>query len=359
MSEKEFIPINKGHFTLDTPERVKAFQEKMAFGWDKGKYREYRDAWENYPTQKTVADYPVQIDLELSSKCNLHCPMCYTKTQLFTKNVEKRFMDMELYKKIIDEVAGKVCAVRLSWRGESSLHPHFVEAIQYAKDKEIREVSFLTNCSTFNLEFFKKVVDAGADWISISIDGMGETYNKIRNPLIFEETFQKIRDIKRHKEENNLVKPTIKIQTIWPAIRNNPEEYYNTFSSYVDLIAFNPLIDYLGKDQNIVYEENFSCPQLYERLFVGSDGNVMMCNSDEFNENVIGNAYEESILDIWHGENLTKVRQIHNKANGFKELEMCRRCFYPRKTEVNETATINGRKILIENYINRRQVIGE
>lgn len=359
MQEKEYIPVNKGHFDLDSPERINAFQEKMAFGWKKSEYNKYRYDWKNLPKQKIVRKYPLQVDLELSSQCNLQCPMCYTNTIDFIENVEKRFLDIDLYKKIIDEVADKVYAIRLSWRGESTIHPNFIEAIQYAKDKGVKEVSFLTNCSKLSLSFFEKIAHAGADWISASIDGTWETYNKIRKPLIFEETFKKIKDINQYKAENNLVKPTIKIQTIWPAIRDNPEEYYNLFAPYVDLISFNPLIDYLGKDKEIIYEENFSCPQLYERLFVASDGKVMMCNSDEFGKHVIGNAYEENIVDLWHGKNLTNIRELHNKQNGFKQMEMCRKCFYPRKTEISEKVVINDREILIENYINRNQVIGK
>lgn len=359
MHKEEYIPVNKGHFDLDTPERVKAFQEKMAFRWEKSEYLTYRDDWENLPKHKIVRKYPLQVDLELSSRCNLQCPMCYTNTKEFIENVERRFMDITLYKKIIDEVAGKVYAIRLSWRGESTIHSNFIEAIQYAKDKGVKEVSFLTNCSKLTIGFFEKIAQAGADWITASIDGTCGTYNNIRRPLVFEETLKKIKDIKKYKDKYKLVKPTIKIQTIWPAIRNNPEEYYNLFYPYVDLISFNPLIDYLGKDDDIVYEENFSCPQLYERLFVASDGQVMMCNSDEFGKHVIGNAYEEDIYDIWHGENLTKVRKLHNQPNGFMHLEICRKCFYPRKTEVNETAIVNGRTICIENYINRKQNIGE
>ena len=59
--------------------------------------------------------------------------------------------------------------------------------------------------------------------------------------------------------KNNLEKPVIKIQGIWPAIRENPELYYNTFAPITDLVAFNPLIDYLRKDElsQVIYEEIF------------------------------------------------------------------------------------------------------
>ena len=193
------IPVNKGHFNLDTDERYKLFQEKMSVGWKKEEYFQYRKDWMELPKRGILRGYPLQVDLELSSKCNLQCPMCYTNTEEFRKKVKKQFMEFELYKKIVDEVAGKIYALRLSWRGESTLHPNFIEAIAYAKEKGIKEVSFLTNGSMMDINFFKEVAKAGADWITWSIDGVGEMYNKIRKPLKFDETLQKIKDI--HKED--------------------------------------------------------------------------------------------------------------------------------------------------------------
>ncbi len=353
------IPVNKGHFDLDTDERIKSFSKKMTLGWDEQEYKKYRYEWSNLPKQKIIREYPLQVDIELSSQCNLTCPMCYTITDDFKKIVDRKLLDMDLYKKIIDEVAEKVYAIRLSWRGESTIHPDFIEAIKYAKDHGVREVSFLTNSSKLTLDFFKKIAHAGADWISVSIDGVYEMYDSIRRPLKFEDTFQKIKDISYYKIKNNLAKPTIKVQSIWPAIRDNPEKYYNLFRPYTDLISFSPLIDYLGNDVDIIYDDNFSCPQLYERVFVSANGKVMMCNNDEFEKHIIGDVTKESIFDIWHGEKLTKIREFHNKRDGFKQVEMCKKCFYPRKTEVAETAVVKGREIKIMNYINRKQVIGE
>ena len=55
-----------------------------------------------------------------------------------------------------------------------------------------------------------------------------------------------------------LKRPIIKIQSIWPAIRKNAEEYYNLFAPYVDLVASNPLIDYSETSNAADYEETFN-----------------------------------------------------------------------------------------------------
>lgn len=353
-----YIPIDKGNYSMDTPERELRFDENRGSAWPEG-YRQYRRNWQDYPKQQVVSDYPLLVDLELASICNLRCPMCYTISDAFKQHVNAMRMDWELYKKIIDEIGGKVPAIRLSLRGEATLNKNFVACIRYAKEKGIKEVSTLTHGFKLSLPFFEQITEAGIDWITISIDGTGETYNRIRKPLKFDELLAKIKDIKRFKDERGLRRPVIKVQGIWPAIRDDPDEYYETFAPYVDLVAFNPLIDYLGKDadQEIAYVENFSCPQQYQRLVIGADGLVMKCSNDEENREVVGDAKVETVHQIWHGEKMTAIRELH-KRNGFKESSVCRRCYLPRQTD-DEIATCGTRKFIVRNYVNRAQTIGK
>ena len=74
---------------------------------------------------------------------------------------------------------------------------------------------------------------------------MGEIYDRIRKPITSAQILQNLKDIQRYKEERGVKRPVIKIQGIWPAIRADANLYYDTFAPHVDLVAFNPLIDYL------------------------------------------------------------------------------------------------------------------
>ncbi len=352
------IPINKGNYSLDTVEREKIFEAYRAEGWEK-EYKEYRKNWEEYPKSQFVSDYPLLVDIELASVCNLKCPMCYTITDEFKKKVNAKLMDCELFVKIIDEIKGKVPAIRLSLRGEPMLHKQFIECISYAKNSGIKEVSFLTNGSKLDKENFIKIMEAGADWITISIDGIDEIYESIRKPLKFSDTFQKLKDIREIKNQYNRHRPVIKVQSVWPAIRSNPSEYYNKFLPVSDLIAFNPLIDYLGNDEDIIYIDEFMCPQHYQRLVVGADGLVMMCSNDEENSFVVGDVNNQRIIDIWHGTRLSYVREIHKKRHGFLSIDACKKCYLPRVTEDSEETLVNGRNVIIKNYKGRSQNVGE
>ena len=355
---KRNVPINKGNYSMDTAEREALFEQYRGEGWE-AEYAEYRRNWSDYPKRQQISDYPLLVDIELSSVCNLTCPMCYTITDEFKQQVNVTRMDWELYKKIIDEIGGKVTAIRLSLRGEATLHTKFIEAIKYAKDRDIKEVSMLTHGGKLTLPYFQKMVEAGIDWITVSADGIGETYERVRKPLKFGDLLDKLRAIKQHKKEHGLKRPVIKVQGIWPGIaESGPDAYYNTFASCSDLVAFNPLIDYLSNDTHIEYLEEFTCPQQYQRLVIGADGLVMKCSNDEENHEVIGNIKQETVHRVWHGEKMQAVRNMHLKPRGFMQSAVCRKCYLPRKTEDKEEQ-VGDHTFIVRNYVHRIQMIGK
>ena len=169
-----YIPINKGQFSLEPPERVAQFESKRGFGVEEH-YNENRKLWTEYAKNQHVSDYPLHVDIELASVCNLKCPMCYTISPEFKKSVNAKLMDYALFTKVVDEcAAGGVYSIRLSFRGESFLHKRFLECVRYAKQKGIKEVSTLTNGLRLDEQMFRDLMEAGMDWITISFDGLGE-----------------------------------------------------------------------------------------------------------------------------------------------------------------------------------------
>lgn len=352
------MKINKGQFRLSSRTNNIKFELKRGKG-HLFSYLKNRLEWHFNPRFRHIAKFPSHVDIEIASSCDLHCPMCYTTTDEFKEKVKRKVMDLDLFKKIIDEcVKYKLYSIRISLRGESFVNPHVYDMIKYAKEKGIKEVSSLTHGGRIDEEKFEKLIDLGLDWLTISFDGIGETYEKIRHPLKFDDAVKKIKNYQEIKKRRGVVKPVIKVQTVWPAISKNPEEFYNIFNPITDQVASNPLIDYLGKDSDIVYEENFTCPQLWQRLVIGSDGEVLLCANDEMGSYKIGNANEESLYNIWHGSKMNDARKWHMKHMGVDKISPCKYCYLPRKTE-RVSAEVDGRLINIDNYINREQTVGK
>lgn len=318
-----------------------------------------RILWHWFPRLDILPDFPDHVDVELSSACDLTCPMCYTITEQFKQSVNRKLMAPALFYKIIDECAAhNVYSIRLSLRGEPLLHPDIVDFTRYAKQKGIKEVSMLTNGVRLNPDRFMQLMEAGLDWLTISFDGLGKQYEAIRKPAKFDESLEKIKAYSEIKRRVGARKPVIKAQSIWPAIANDPKAYFDTFELIVDLVATNPLIDYKRNDRDIVYVENFRCPVLWRRLVVGADGKVLLCSNDEMGHNIVGDVNTQSLQEVWLGSELSRAREIHRRHQGVQQLAACKECHYPRATRTDVYRADDSFAVELENYINRPQEIG-
>ena len=76
------------------------------------------------------------------------------------------------------------------------------------------------------------------------------------------------------------------------------------------------------------------------------------------NKEVVGDVNNQSVYEIWHGEKLREMREMHKLDKGFMNSEVCKRCYLPRKTR-DDKVKIGDREIIVKNYINRTQIIGK
>jgi hypothetical protein len=351
-------PINKGQFLLESAERSAAFERRRGHGCE-AEYAENRRLWEHLPKSHTVSDYPLHVDIELASICNLRCPMCYTISPDFRKHVNAKLMELALFKRVVDECArGGVYSVRLSFRGESFLHPDIVECVRYAKEAGIREVSTLTNCERLDEDMFREIMDAGLDWLTVSADGTGAVYERIRRPAKFDRLVEKLGNFKKIREQAGRQKPAIKVQSVLPAIEADPDQYYGIFSAVTDCVAANPLIDFMQEKSAMPKIDDFSCPQPFQRLVVGADGLCMMCSNDESGEIIVGDANVQSIHEIWHGPKMRRSRELQMAHGAVAELSPCAKCYLPLQTHQVEIK-VGDREVVAEKYLDGAQKVAE
>ena len=109
--------------------------------------------------------FPTRIEIELASACNLRCTYC---PRHFVNDL-KGFMEVTLYKRLIDEIAEyPETIVVLHRRGESLLHPQFIEMMNYIRGK-FKMVQLATNATLLNKEKAQTIIDT-ATFLSFSID---------------------------------------------------------------------------------------------------------------------------------------------------------------------------------------------
>ena len=326
--------INFHQRPFDTQERY------WNFILSQGNFAEYfvnRLCWYYYPKYTIVSPFPMHVDLEASSTCNMNCPMCY-RDQL----KETGQMDIDLFKKAIDEcAANEVFSVRLSWRGETLTHPAIKEMISYATNR-IKNVSFLTNAFYFNEDNIDCFIENGVSYVAVSFDGIGETYESIRHPAKFSENYNRLAMLQDRKRQSGSMLPQVRLCTLWPAIKENPDAYYQIMKNVSDYIVCNPYINFKGP---MKIKSDFICQYPWERIVVAFDGNAQCCTGWNPDDILLGNIRDNSIRDMWHSDLMTKIRKLHTQGRRM-ELNSCANCRHGSEGDPN----INIKDILDRMY---------
>ena len=316
---KDGLEINFHQNPFDTPERY------WNFIFNQGHFNAYffnRINWFLGPKNEYITDFPLHVDLESASTCNMNCPMCYRNELKHTGQ-----MDFDLFKKAVDECAkNNVFSIRLSWRGETLTHPQIKEFIVYATSR-IKNVSFLTNAFYLDRKMIDSFIDSKVSYVAVSFDGIDDIYEKIRHPAKFMDNYQNLALLKQRKKEMNSFLPQVRLCTIWPAIKNNPDAYYEKMSRVSDYIVCNPYINFKGPME---IKQDFICQYPWERIVIGYNGDTQCCTGWEADDIILGNVAEHSIRDMWHSRKMQAIRTTHSKG-GRMELKSCARCRHGAK----------------------------
>ena len=305
------------------------FHLKIAKGEEESeRYKEYRRKWNENPKNYTVEDFPIHLDLETITACNLKCFMCF---QSFDPPKPMK-MELKVFKKVIDEGAKKgLCSVKTQYRGEPLLDKRMADMVRYAKDKGIIEVMFDTNATLLSEKTARALIEAGLDKIICSVDGYTkEVYESVRIGAIFENVLNNIKRLQSLKKNMGSKKPIVRVQMVdTPRNHHQIEGYIKFWSEMAEHVAIEDMLDWEAKEEDDTPLENFACAQLWQRLIVLADGDVLPCcramrGGNEKLE-VLGNAYEGSLEDMWKGSRMTKLRTLHQEGRSH-EIKMCRLC---------------------------------
>lgn len=341
---KRFFEFETGYGTFAKP------WENIVYYFNQGNFIPHimdRIKFRWFPKFGVVSKFPSHLDIELASACQMRCPMCYTTHM---DNNKKGIMNFDLYKNIIDEaIKYNVYSVKLSWRGEPMLNKNLVEMIKYAKNAGICEVAMLTNGERMSPGLGIAISDAGLDWVSISFDGMKDTYDVIRAPAIFEETVEKVRKLRLYRDQMGRKKPLIRVQSVLSAIQDRADEFIALWDSIADKVNF---ISDQARDfevKKMRHDPNYVCPTSWQRMSIDYEGVVHQCISDYNGYMIMGETKKESLYDIWHGEQFRKLRKWFKEHTYLKHCEACRYCTDNVTTETEEIY-IKGKKMNVNVY---------
>ena len=292
------------------------------------KFEVYRRKWNENPKNFIVGDFPIHMDLETVTKCNLRCFMCY---YAFAPPAPSE-MPTELFHKVIDEGAEKgLCSIKTQFRGEPLIDPRMPDFVAYAKNKGIIEVMFNSNAMLLTKEKAKAIIKASLDKIICSVDGYTkEIYEEIRIGGNFETVVENIKGLQALKKEMELEKPIIRVQMVdTPKNHEQIDGYIEFWGEIVEQVAIDDMVELWNDDDDATPLPNWACAQIWQRLVVLTDGDVLPCCHALYGGKekllVVGNANESTIEDIWKGQKMTELRELH-KAGMSHEISMCRQC---------------------------------
>jgi len=127
-----------------------------------------------------AAPYPPTLNIELTNKCNLHCEMC-PREHPYGSQLSPGEMPTLLAKRIIDECYPYLQSVGLVGMGESLFASNLREVAEYIKSKKKTILVFISTNANFP-DFIKRVTPMlpVIDTMQVSIDGIGDGYERIR-----------------------------------------------------------------------------------------------------------------------------------------------------------------------------------
>lgn len=292
---------------------------------------------------------PKSIYIEPTNVCNLLCRFCFQYSGSMTR--PKGFMELETFKKVVDDVKGFKPELVLHHSGESLLHPKLFEFIRYAKNKDLT-VGITTNGILLAKDNFG-MLDNGIDTINISLGGADEAdYAAVRPGAEFAVVMDNIRRIVAEKLKRN-AKTKIFVNIVKTKHNSNKihtiRKYLSTiegidglivrglvdWSGGVEVSDMRPIIRALIKPA-IYYKRMLKlalkgtlCESSIESAAVLWDGTVVPCCFDYNGKLAMGNITESSFITIYNGERAETLRRILCSFTATKHHPTCGPCIFP------------------------------
>jgi molybdenum cofactor biosynthesis enzyme MoaA len=168
-----------------------------------------------------------KIDLKLGNKCNLKCKMCfpYASSELWkewkdlgwnsNKNDPNNDSSWKYYDDyfeedyswpknkdnmmLIKEAASKADLLHITG-GEPTINPEFFDLLDYLIDRDKAKdiiLDLTTNATKIHPRLFEKVRQFKELWLTISMDGIGKTYEYVRYPADYNRVHE---NVKRYRD---------------------------------------------------------------------------------------------------------------------------------------------------------------
>ena len=284
-----------------------------------------------------------KIYCEISNSCNLKCKFCPSATD---SNVDKQFMNEELFEKIIPQIQSLTYMLCLHVMGEPMFHPNLIFFLDVC-DEHKMNVSIVTNGTLLSERHQILLMHPAVKQINFSLQSFEANFPDMDNEKYLMRIFQfidrtfverpdlhiNLRLWNSNKFEDSLVENKTTIKRI--------QEYFKISSEVVENLSargnrlkgdlylnFSDRFDWPGK--NIPFQgKRGRCHALKNQFAILADGKVVPCCLDKDGDINLGNCNDNTIDEI-----LNSDRTI-NMLNGFKQgnliERLCQHCNFRKR----------------------------
>lgn len=281
---------------------------------------------------------PTTVHIEPTNKCNQTCIMC----QHPDMKRDAHHIEDDIAIKAIDQCAEfGVYAVHFFFFGEPFMNRQTIDYIKYAKEKGIPVVSVTTNLTTIKKEELERMVTEGLDSVHISFEGLDrDNYHRIRGTDSFNKVVRNLETLLEFKKKHNSEKPWVSLTYV--KTDESDEQiaaFKEDWKDKVNNFHISPQFDYIGRaeirktqldpnsgkimDRSL--EDRLPCRQLWLRLVVLSNGELVPCSQNIDGELSIGNIKDVTIEEAWQGERMAELRKQH-VTNRIDKGCICSKC---------------------------------
>lgn len=290
----------------------------------------------------SLAKFPYYVDVEATNNCNYDCLFC--SRQMMKRPIG--YIDMDVFKKIVDEISNYDCGLRFSRWGEPLLHPKIFDMVKYANERGV--LTFVsTNGFLLNESMLEKVFQSGLDTIRFSFQGVTrEGYKLMRNTKDakqYDIVCGNIERLVKERDKRKSDRPFIIMNTtITDETEDEVREFKEHWGEIVDKVevgntTFSMLEgEGLERVKDLIPKESFErtytkCAEILLKLSIDCNGDITPCCGDYDKFLTVGNVKEMSLLEAWNSDKINELREMVSYAMRHGELELCKKCYYTEK----------------------------
>jgi len=292
---------------------------------------------------------PTTLQIEpVNGICTARCTMCAFPT--WTRKPHR--MSMKDYTVILERFMPyreHLQYLSLQGFGESLLDSQIAEKVREAKRLGFKGIGFATNCTELNAETSTKLLDAGIDTLICSIDGITkESHEAIRIGTNYEEI---VDNVLNFIDVRNLYHYDAKVIIRFIRQKANAHEW-EEFKAYWEaqlrpsdaVVSFDivdcdsKVKDFADKDVSDGADVPCECDQLYQRIIVLSNGNIVLCCADDNDVFSLGRVFITDPIEIYNNATFTHHREMM-RLGKVNLLHLCKTCTIPRSQKLKDKVT--------------------